>query len=39
MQIELIKRCRDQEAEHLEQARKALLVTIAGIAASMRNTG
>ena len=39
MQIELIKRCRDPETEHLEQAHKALLVTIAGIAASMRNTG
>ncbi|SVE35252.1 uncharacterized protein METZ01_LOCUS488106, partial [marine metagenome] len=39
LQIELIKRCRSSNSNQLEQAHKALLVTIAGIAASMRNTG
>jgi phosphoenolpyruvate carboxylase len=38
LQIELIKRCREESGD-MEQAHKALLVTIAGIAASMRNTG
>ena len=38
LQIELIKRCREESGD-LAQAHKALLVTIAGIAASMRNTG
>ena len=39
LQIELIKRCRESNTGQLEGAHKALLVTIAGIAASMRNTG
>lgn len=39
LQIELIKRCRNSESSEREEAHKALLVTIAGIAASMRNTG
>ena len=39
LQIELIKRCRENNPGDLEQAHKALLITIAGIAASMRNTG
>lgn len=38
LQIELLSRCRHGEMES-EQLDKALLVTIAGIAASMRNTG
>jgi phosphoenolpyruvate carboxylase len=38
LQIELIKRCREESGD-MAQAHKALLVTIAGIAASMRNTG
>jgi len=38
LQIELLSRCRSGEVES-EQLDKALLVTIAGIAASMRNTG
>ena len=38
LQIELIKRCREESGD-IAQAHKALLVTIAGIAASMRNTG
>ena len=38
LQIELIKRCRSSD-QSLREANKALLVTIAGIAASMRNTG
>jgi phosphoenolpyruvate carboxylase len=37
LQIELIKRYRQDDAD--ERVRKALLITIAGIAASMRNTG
>ena len=39
LQIELIKRCRESNSDQLQEAHKALLVTIAGIAASMRNTG
>ena len=39
LQIELIKRCRGSNSNQLKEAHKALLVTIAGIAASMRNTG
>jgi phosphoenolpyruvate carboxylase len=39
LQVELIKRCRGNESDDMQQAHKALLVTIAGIAASMRNTG
>lgn len=39
LQIELLKRCRNEGSSDLEVAHKALLVTIAGIAASMRNTG
>ena len=39
LQIELIKRVRATAADNPGQAHKALLVTIAGIAASMRNTG
>ena len=39
LQIELIKRCRSQDSDDMEEAHKALLVTIAGIAAGMRNTG
>ncbi len=38
LQIELLKRSRNSEVSN-EQVNKALLVTIAGIAASMRNTG
>ena len=39
LQIELLKRCREGGNAQQEEAQKALLVTIAGIAASMRNTG
>ncbi len=39
LQIELLKRCRESSNAQQEEAQKALLVTIAGIAASMRNTG
>lgn len=39
LQVELIKRVRQDASDDLTQAHKALLVTIAGIAASMRNTG
>ncbi|MCS5574115.1 MAG: phosphoenolpyruvate carboxylase, partial [Pseudomonadales bacterium] len=39
LQIELIKRCRGSNSNQLKEAHKAFLVTIAGIAASMRNTG
>jgi phosphoenolpyruvate carboxylase len=38
LQIELLKRSRESGADN-EHVNKALLVTIAGIAASMRNTG
>ncbi len=38
LQIELLRRSRNESGEN-EQVDKALLVTIAGIAASMRNTG
>lgn len=38
LQIELLRRSRN-EADENEQVDKALLITIAGIAASMRNTG
>ncbi|MEX2489527.1 MAG: phosphoenolpyruvate carboxylase, partial [Pseudomonadales bacterium] len=38
LQIELMSRCR-KDGETSEDVNKALLVTIAGIAASMRNTG
>ncbi|MBD3647346.1 MAG: phosphoenolpyruvate carboxylase, partial [Pseudomonadales bacterium] len=38
LQIELMSRCRNN-VETTEEINKALLVTIAGIAASMRNTG
>ena len=39
LQIELMSRCRADAEESKEEINKALLVTIAGIAASMRNTG
>ena len=41
LQIELLDRCRAADTEDHEhpELNKALLVTIAGIAASMRNTG
>ena len=39
LQIELLRRCRNTRLEQREEINKALLVTIAGIAASMRNTG
>ena len=39
LQVELIKRCRRFNSDELAEAHKALLVTIAGIAASTRNTG
>ena len=39
LQIELLKRCRSSSLEQRDEINKALLVTIAGIAASMRNTG
>ena len=39
LQIELIKRCRAGNSVEPTEAQKALLVTIAGIAASMLNTG
>ena len=39
LQVELIKRCRSKTSDNLDQAHKALLITIAGIAAGMRNTG
>jgi phosphoenolpyruvate carboxylase len=39
LQIELISRCRQSQGEPGKKVEKALLVTIAGIAASMRNTG
>ena len=39
LQIELLTRSRKAGQEELEKINKALLVTIAGIAASMRNTG
>ena len=37
LQIELISRYRQDDKD--EKVKKALLITIAGIAASMRNTG
>ncbi|MEO2176656.1 MAG: phosphoenolpyruvate carboxylase [bacterium] len=39
LQIELMSRCRQSSEESREKIDKSLLVTIAGIAASMRNTG
>lgn len=39
LQIELMDRCRSDEDEQHTNVDKALMVTIAGIAASMRNTG
>lgn len=39
LQIELMSRCRDDEQGLHPNVDKALMVTIAGIAASMRNTG
>ncbi|MCZ6502964.1 MAG: phosphoenolpyruvate carboxylase [Gammaproteobacteria bacterium] len=39
LQIELISRHRHGDGEHNENVKKALLVTIAGIAAGMRSTG
>ncbi|MCH7741761.1 MAG: phosphoenolpyruvate carboxylase [Proteobacteria bacterium] len=39
LQIELISRHRSGDGEHNDKIKKALLVTIAGIAAGMRNTG
>jgi phosphoenolpyruvate carboxylase len=39
LQIELLSRSRNAGSKELEKINKALLVTIAGIAASMRNTG
>jgi len=39
LQIELMSRCRNHSEQTTDATRKALLVTIAGIAASMRNTG
>jgi len=39
LQIELLSRSRKAEHQDLEKINKALLITIAGIAASMRNTG
>ena len=39
LQIELMSRCRHDPEQSRKEVDKALLVTIAGIAASMRNTG
>ncbi len=39
LQIELMSRCRNAAGESRQDVEKALMVTIAGIAASMRNTG
>ena len=39
LQIELIERCRAGNSGEPTEAQKALLVTIAGITASMLNTG
>ena len=39
LQIELMSRCRNSADDSRKYIDKALLVTIAGIAASMRNTG
>lgn len=39
LQIELMSRCRNPSETTSDETNKALLVTIAGIAASMRNTG
>ena len=39
LQIELISRHRHGDGEHNDNVKKALLVTIAGIAAGMRSTG
>ncbi|SDJ61921.1 Phosphoenolpyruvate carboxylase, type 1 [Ferrimonas sediminum] len=38
LQAELLRRCRGKE-EELDDIRQALMITIAGIAAGMRNTG
>ena len=38
LQVELLERCR-RDTDDNPDLNKALLVTIAGIAASMRNTG
>ena len=39
LQVELMSRSRNQEGGGTDQVNKALMVTIAGIAAGMRNTG